>query len=489
MQDITDDIILSDEELLELDELLRLEEIDVLNEGLRNYNDTTNPNYRFLKNSYLKQKYNDEDELIDGFKGCILEGSSRSGKTWSGIDFIIWLCTHVEKNCKINIYRETFAEFKDTLYEDFRRRLDDFGIPNKFHNAEIVKSFRIGNNVISFKGCDKLGKNHGAGTDYVFFNEIMHIPEGVFKQAAMRCRKFWWADYNPSFSSHWLFERVLERPDIGFLRSTYLDNPFVTPQEKTEIIITEPWESGTYQVTPEGELLYKGKPIDSKNQPPKHKENIKNNTADEYHWCTYGLGIKGNMKGTIIKQLYWIEEFPDIAYTYANDFGFVSDPNALVRYAEDANNIWFELLSYEPIETDEDLDEYLTDLGIEKSLPIVCDSSDKYVSEKKGTIEMVKGLKKRGWKARKVSKTKSVMYWLGSLKKKKIHCVKNDLWRKVQIEKENYKYKEVLGIQVNQPIDKHNHVWDAVRYGHISHNSKPKKRKTEKTPRKLGVNY
>jgi hypothetical protein len=62
------------------------------------------------------------------------------------------------------------------------------------------------------------------------------------------------------------------------------------------------------------------------------------------------------------------------------------------------------------------------------------------------------------------------MYWILSMKKKKIHVVKNHLWKHVKKERENYRFKEVNGILINQPIDQYNHFWDMARYGHISHN-------------------
>ena len=136
-------------------------------------------------------------------------------------------------------------------------------------------------------------------------------------------------------------------------------------------------------------MFYKGEPVTERNLPPPHPTNIEQGTADIFMWKVYGLGLRGAMKGVIFNHLTWIDEFPDVAYTYANDFGFTADPNALVRYAEDEKNIWFELLSYEPIETDSALSEYFEVVGVEKHLPIICDSSDKYTGENKGTIEMV----------------------------------------------------------------------------------------------------
>lgn len=464
--------MLTNEEILELEQLLRVN-------GLTTFDDQTNPNYVFLHDAIQNQKYSTKGKLLSGYTGCILEGSSRSGKTWSGIDIIIWICTELETDCKINIYRETFAEFKDTLYDDFKRRLDDFGLPNPFHNAEIVRSFKIGKNKISFKGCDKLGKSHGAGCDYIFFNEVMHIPYPVFDQAEMRCRKFWWADYNPSFSDHWLFDRVEPRPDVGFLHTTFKDNPFISHTERNKILGYEPWKPGSYEVKTEG-LYYQGKLIDDENQPPPHPTNIENGTADEYMWRVYGLGMRGSMKGVIIEHLKWIDKFPDVAHIYCNDFGFTTDPNALIKYAEDDKNIWFELLHYNPVETDSKLSELLEGTGVKRNENeyskdgdlIICDSSDRYAGDN-GVVEMVKGLKRKRWNAQKVHKTKSIMYWLGSMKEKKIHCVKNKLWKHVKRERENYKFKEVQGIMINQPIDKFNHIFDGVRYGHMAHNSQP----------------
>lgn len=460
--------MLTDSEILKLNKLLNEQKIDLLKEGLVCFDKDTNPNYKFLYNALKEQEYDSKDKLIKGFRGCVLEGSSRSGKTWSGIDFIIYLCTEVETSCTINIYRETYNEFKTTLYDDFKRRLDDFGLDNPFHRAKEVKSFKINGNTIFFLGDGK----HGGGCDYAFYNEMMYVPKEVFDQSEMRCRKFWWCDYNPSFTDHYVFDNVVPREDVGFLRTTFLDNPFISAQEKNKILSYEPWEIGSYEVTDDG-VYYLGEPISEKHQPPINIRNTNNGTSDEFMWKVYGLGLRGAMKGVIFDQVTWIDEFPKIDYTYANDFGFTADPNAFGRYAEDEKNIWVELMIYKPIETPETLSETLKALSVETYKPIACDSSDKYTGENKGTVEMVKGLKANGYKeAFKISKKKSVMYWILSMKKKKIHVVKNHLWKYVKKERENYKFKEINGIMINQPIDKYNHFWDMARYGHISHNVK-----------------
>lgn len=462
----------SDAKILRYKELLREEEIFNLEDSLTNLNDQTNPNYKLIHNAINEQEFNAVGDLIAGYNGAILEGSSRSGKTWSWIFIVVWLCLikHKGESIKINVYRQHFSDFKKTLFDDFQRVLDLFGLPNKFHNAEVIQSFKIGKSTIHLLGCDKLkGSGHGSGSDYSIFNEMMFIDNKTFLQAVKRCRKFWLGDYNPSFTDHWVFNSVIPRKDVAFLRTTFLDNPFISAKEKYEILLTEPYLPNSYEVT-EDDIFYNGEPVSEKNLPPPHPTNVEQGTANEFEWRVYGLGLRGAMKGVIINNLIWINEFPNISHTYANDFGFTADPNACVKYAEDENNIWFELLIYEPIETPETLAATFEAVGVEYGIPIACDSSDKYTGENKGTVEMVSGLSDLGYiEAFKIHKTKSVMYWLLSMKNKRIHCVKNHLWGKVKKERENYKFKEINGIQINQPIDKYNHVWDAVRYGHMSH--------------------
>lgn len=457
-------------EIKKLEELVRQHNILTLTEGLTTFDDKTNPNYKFLYDAITSQKFDFKGDLIEGVIGCILEGSSRSGKTWSGIDIIIWLCTEVEENCVINIVRETYNEFKTTVYLDFKQRLDDFGLPNPFHNAQEVKSFKIGKNQINFLGSDKIGKRHGAGSDYLFFNEMMHIPQGVFNQLVMRCKKFWWGDYNPSVTDHWVFNSVIPRNDVGFLRTTYKDNPFISGAERRQIESYEPWEPGSYQVE-DNVVTYQGREIDEHHQPPPHPVNVDQGTADEFQWLVYGLGLRGAMTGVIFPKVHYIDEFPALGFHYGLDFGFTVDPTCLVKHAEDENNIYLELLLYQPVDNPQTLDLYLEKLGIDNTVPITADSQDKYTGENKGTVEMVRDLRDRGWSIEKVRKRKSVMFWLTSMKGKRICVVKNNLYKYAKREQENYRMREINGIAINQPIDQYNHFWDAARYAHMAWNA------------------
>lgn len=465
--------MLTDAEIIEMEQLLEAVSMDKRIDALINPTQfNANPNYIFLQNAIKKQQYNTYDELIGGYRGCTLEGSSRSGKTWSGVFIIIWICLYYDTNCDINIYRETFTSFQTSLYDDFKRALDLFNLPNPFHNAKEVELLRIGKCRIRFIGCNNIGVSHGAGCDYAFYNEMMFIPFKIFNQSEMRCRKFWWCDYNPSFTEHYVFNSIVPRLDVGFLRTTFRQNPFITQQEKSKILGYEPWESGTYEIVDNSEVWYNGEPISKTNQPPPNIKNIQEGTSSEFDWLVYGLGLRGAMTGVIFDKVFYVDEPPDLAHTYGNDFGWTNDPFAFVRYYEDANNIWIEPLIYVPIDNIDDADDALEAMGVERYIPITADSADKYTGENKGTVEMVMGLRSKGWTITKVSKTKSVMYWIGSMKKKKIHVVKNHLLKQAKIEQQNYKFKEINGILINQPIDGYDHIFSAARYAHMAYNTK-----------------
>jgi len=462
---------ITDAEIIELEELIKVQDnFDLLKEPT----EQTNPNYKYLHKAINEQEWGVDDKgrpvLLKGYAGCILEGSSRSGKTWGGIDIIVWLCgvKHEKDGCTINIYRETYNEFKGTLYDDFKRRLDDYGLPNKFIDTDEIKSFRIGKSKIRFLGDGK----HGGGCDYAFFNEIMMLNREVFDQVEMRCRKFWWADYNPSFTHHWVFDNVEPRNDVGFLRTTFEDNMnHISATELNKILGYEPWAPNTYTIE-DNLIMYLGQQVTEKHQPPPHPTNVAQGTADESMWCIYGLGLRGAMKGLILSRVKYIEEWPShLPYTYGLDFGFTADPTALVRYAQEYQEIYIELLIYQPIDNSKELDEILTALDISQYDPITADSADRHVKSGKDAVYMVRDLFDLGWEISKVKKTKSVVYWLGDMKDFTIHIVMNHLYKKARAEHQNYKWKEINGIPINQPIDNFNHCIDAERYAHMSHDS------------------
>lgn len=479
---------LTDEELILINSLLDEAKIDAKLEGLKNITPETPKNYAYLVNNYNEIKY-EGDKLISGKKGIILEGGARSRKTYSFIDFLVYLCLYKVNNKTIIILRDTYNSFHTTLFTDLETALDEFRLKNPFKTSQQVTQLKIRNNRIHFKGADNPNNAAGAPSFLLYFNEMLPIPKDIIMNYIMRCSGMWVGDFNPSVTEHWVFNKLIPRPDVGHLRTTFKDNPLCPVGMKIEIMGYEPWLPGSYEIKNDT-LYYNDKLIDSKNQPPPHPENAKNGTADVFMWKVYGLGLRGAMQGVIFENVEYIDEFPEeMAFSYGLDFGFTTDPCTLVKSAEDDKNIWIELLCYEPIETPEEIDLFMEKIGCDKLIPITADSSDKYTGENKGTVEMVKGLRKFGWKISKVNKTKSVMYHLLSMKKKKIHIINNHLVKFAKVEQQNYKMKEIGGVFINQPIDAFNHMWDASRYRHMAFNKANNIYAPTTDLQKQGLNY
>lgn len=386
-----------------------------------------NANLKFLIQNYKN------------YKGIILQGSSRSGKTISIIDFIIYYCSQ-NSGKTINIIKETYNEFKTTLYLDFKMRLSDFDLDNPFLRKKEIASFNIFDNQINFLGADQDKKFHGASANIVWFNEALHISKQVFDQSEMRCRECFISDFNPSLTIHYLFDSVLTRNDVATIKTTFKDNPFISQGELSKIL--------SYEPTP---------------------KNIEQGTADEYMWKVYGLGEKAEIKGAIYTKYKEIKDATELqdGYFYGLDFGFTVDPTALTRYKRVGNKIFTELLIYEPIPEPSILIQKLKSLGIENYLPIICDSSDRYVNEW-GVKNFVRELQNAGFEAMKVSKTKNKTFWLGETKIFEINVIKNDLSKFALKELEQYKMAEIKGISINKPEDGNDHFCDTFLYCFMS---------------------
>lgn len=359
-------------------------------------------------------------------RGVILEGGSRSGKTWSTIDFIIQLCaTNQDARLVINIVKETYTGFKTTIYDDFSKRLTGFGIDNPFGSVRDIPNYNLFGNKINFIGADQSAKFHGAACDYFWINEALDVDQAIFDQLEMRCRKAWIMDYNPKTSVHWIYEKVIPRPDVSFLKTTMLDNPFIGKWERKKILSYEPTDI-----------------------------NIRNGTADDYMWKVYGLGERCAQSGLIFPYVNWIDRFPDEVdrVWFGLDFGYTNDPTALVRIAVNGNQLYLKEETYTPIESADVLCSVVKPI-VNESI-VWCDSADP---------GMIRDLQKHGIRAFAVKKFPgSIQHGIDVMKRFSLNIVKSDNWRKEQA---NYAWRTINGIQVNEPIDGYNHLWDASRYG------------------------
>lgn len=376
----------------------------------------------------------------------ILEGSSGSSKTTSILQiFFIYCAQNINKRKKITCARAKYSWCKDSILKDFIDMLIGYGVYNeKDHTRTHPQSYTLYGNEISFIGLDDPARFHGPRQDITYINEAMESDEDSYRQLEMRTNEVMILDFNPSYTQHWIFNTLLanltNKPNTFYIHSTFKDNPYLPKGQRDTIL--------SYKPTP---------------------ENIKNGTASEYKWLVYGLGHRAAQKGTIFKYITWIPSFPEnVSSWYAIDYGYSVDPLALVKIYIDEENLYLEKLIYEPIDNPDAVSDALFNAGIQKYDLIASDSADRYNDR-----EFNKELKALGWNINPISKTNSVKYWIGQLSKYKLHIVESKEFR---MEAENYKWREINGIQINEPVDKFNHLWDASRYGIMLKNKQRRNR-------------
>ena len=379
---------------------------------------------------FLLKEFSFENANNSIKQGFVLEGGSGSGKTYDIINFLLIYCqTNYNKNKDILIFRETFADLRKTVLKDFEKILRAYNLfeDDSFHRSAPVCYSFMGNKIY-FTGLDSVG-SHGERHDVIWGNEGMELNHEAWKQLNQRCNEVFITDYNPSYTNHWIYDSLITRPDTKFFRSTLLQNYFLPEGQRKEILSYEPTA-----------------------------ENIKNGTADDYMWKVYGLGLRSAPKGAIFPHVNWIEKMPEGNYFFGLDFGFSNDPSALTKICLHGNDLFVELLIYEPIDSAIVLAEAIRNCGITNEM-ITADTSDRY-----NDIEMCKDLRNLGLNIKKTSKAKGILHRIGLLKKHKINIVYN---LNAKREQENYKWREVNGINVNEPIDKFNHFWDSLGYGYM----------------------
>jgi PBSX family phage terminase large subunit len=369
------------------------------------------------------------------YRGIVLMGGSRSGKTFATIQKLTERLITQDKE-RITCWRNERVTCRSTVQEDFKTiKYSDTDL-NEAIGENTARGRYYGRDTgseIFFEGTDSIGKVLGMKQNISFFNEITEFNESVFKQITQRTSDFWIADYNPS-RTFWL-EPMLGAPDITVMHFTYEDNAFCP------------------------------KPIikQLRSYDPNVKVNIENGTANQYLYDVYCLGIKAEKPGRIYRE--W-KEMPDVDYhklpydrVIGLDFGQVA-PTGVVEVKFDGDNtIFLHEVLYEPINVMplglaarlNQVDQSL----IEDEVVMVCDSAGKTritklqragfmaLGARKGNHSVVPGIA--------IVQTYNIVYTRSSTN--------------LKAEYEGYAWKlDRYGIPTDEPEKKYDHLMDAVRY-------------------------
>lgn len=367
------------------------------------------------------------------------EGGSRSGKTFDAFDFIADLCAVATRPLLVYVLRDTLVNCKDYTLQDFKEKMRLRGLydDNNMTGEGQRPEYRIFNSIIRFRGLDKMGQKEGFPSDIVFINEALSgVEKEQYDSVVMRCKLLNILDWNPRFTEHWAFN-LEGQPDVFFTHTTFRDNKHCPKAVARRIMAYEP--------TP---------------------ENIEAGTADEWRWKVYGLGIRAAQEGLIYPSIKWIDSMPDYFdyYAYGVDFGFTHDPTAIVKVGITGRKLYIQELFYSPVDDPVTLDTIMRQVAPEIAesgthIVAIGDTADKYAKNPDG---MVSALALRGLNIFKAIKgTGSIITGITRIREFDMYCVDT---RNMRTEAGSYVWDSINGIPIGRPIDKFNHLWDAVRY-------------------------
>ena len=359
-------------------------------------------------------------------KISIEQGGTRSGKTYNILLYIIFHYSLKNTGKTITICRKTFPSVRASVMRDF---LDILKIHNCYFEANHNKSnheYRLNGNLIEFISLDQPQKVRGRKRNLLFINEANELDYEDWQQLIFRTDEKIILDFNPSDEYHWIYDKVIPRQDADFNITTYLDNSFLSDSIKEEI------------------------------------ERLK--YTDEQYWQIYGLGIKGISKSTIFSYVE-VNQIPEDAefISYGADAGYTNDPTSLVSVFRKDYDLYIKEHLYQTQMTTIDIHNKWKEVGIERQT-IYFDSAEP---------RLIEELRRMGWNVRPSLKgADSINAGIDLLKRFKIHILK-DSHNAIQ-EFRNYKWQEDRsGKMINKPIDKNNHLIDAIRYATYSVLSKP----------------
>jgi phage terminase large subunit len=374
----------------------------------------------------------------------ILEGSARSTKTYSVLQYLIYLAVENEnakkpRHLRIAIVRSHLTWIRSTVLVDFKNILrDQFGLWNEASMNKTNLVYSLGKTEFVFTGLDKEEgqKFHGAKNDYVFLNEAIELNWPSVQQLLFRMPGRMLVDYNPNMDSrHWIETKLKKRPDACVIHSTFRDNPFLEDDLVQELERLEP--------TP---------------------ENIERGTADEAQWKIYGLGVRAQIKGLVYPNWDMVPTMPKAEeYFYGIDWGFSVDPTALVQAAFVNGELYVQELLYErgltnienPSNTEQpSIERRLGELNVSRKFLICADSAEpKSIQDISNCGYNIVGVKKG---------PNSILNGISIVKRYKLHIVEPSPNLVTEITR--YKWVEDKnGESQPMPVDNFNHLLDAVR--------------------------
>lgn len=348
-----------------------------------------------------------------------LQGGTRSGKTYSAIQFIIENCFRYT-GVTYSVVRETMTALRTSAMADFIELLGPIYDDELMNHRDNI--YNLNGNNVEFFGVMDPQRVRSRKRDLIFICEANELTLEAWRQLALRTSGKIIIDYNPSEPEHWIYEHVLTRKDCRLIITTYKDNPHLSRFQREEI--------EQYKIT------------------------------DPEYFRVFGEGQRGAArKGQIYKHFQKIAEMPAGRPFYGLDFGKTNDPTALVELIYEPGKLYVDELIYQTNLSSSEIIKMMKAEELTKRDRIRADSSEPLMIReiKDGGFDIEGAVKGPGSVSGGIDKLKSLEVYVTSRSK--------NLWKEVDWYVWKMDRKTGEPVSPEDPVDMHNHGMDAIRYG------------------------
>jgi len=360
-------------------------------------------------------------DLLNEERIAILQGGTRSGKSYAAIQFLITKALE-NPNSSISIVRKSFPSLRISALRDFKTILKEWDLWDEdlWYASENSYTFDNGSS-IEFLSVQDSERRKGTKRNYLFIDEANECSYADYFQLSIRTSTKIILAYNPSFpTNHWIFQQVLTHPEATRYITTYQDNPFLDDTLVKEIERLE-------------------------------------ETSPSY-WKVYGLGIEGVVEGLIFDNIQVVDIIPDTAELmgYGIDFGYTNDFTALVALWKTEDGILFDEICYMKNLLSNQISNFIraayNQWGRKE---VIADSADP---------RLIEEIFRNGINIKPAVKgPDSILAGIDTMKQYKIYLTKKS--ENMVNEFYSYTFKKNKNEEfLNEPIDSNNHAIDACRY-------------------------
>lgn len=352
----------------------------------------------------------------------VIQGGSSAGKT---IAILILLIDKCIKNPKleVSVVSESIPHLRRGCVKDFLKIMKETGRfnPNNYNKTLLKYEFSNGS-YIEFFSADTEEKLRGGRRQILYVNECNSIDYESYLQLAIRTSGEIYLDYNPS-QRFWVNNEIIGKEDTDFLILTYKDNEGL-PDEVIKML-------------------------------EQNREKAKTSTYWE-NWCNVYLdGLTGQIEGNVYNDYQIIDKIPENAKLlgYGLDFGYSTDPLALVSLYKLDDTIIVDEIIYQKGLLNSELASQMKQLGIKDE--IYADSAEpKSINE----------IRKYGFNIKPVEKGRdSINYGIQIIQQQKLYITKQSINILEELQKYMWKKNRDGGYETI-PVDSYNHTMDAMRY-------------------------